>query len=145
QKFLWFRDNLDESICPYTREDLAILIKAYLARNDDEIKEILEQRRPGRPLTPKQQLILTAAETERKEAMRGALDVPNLMDVKTLKLLHNWDGDMNSMHMITETRIKVDLGQDSDNDGDSGSKARSASNISEIDKAIETETGMLVA
>jgi hypothetical protein len=71
--FLWFKENMDQSINVYSRAELASLCNVYIQRNNETIQEIRKNQRPGRPLAPKEQLMVDMANKEAKEAVRGAL------------------------------------------------------------------------
>ncbi|KAI8321796.1 hypothetical protein GQ54DRAFT_297806 [Martensiomyces pterosporus] len=118
QKVLWFRDNMDldeegnkvederlrKSV--WTKAELGRLLDAFLARSDEEISEIKERRRPGRPLPPKDEFVLQANEVENKEARLAGLDIPDLTNGNVVRTLRAWDGDLNSITTIKLVKCK---------------------------------------
>ncbi|KAJ1908880.1 translation machinery-associated protein 16, partial [Mycoemilia scoparia] len=173
--FLWFKENMDTGRKAYSKEEAVDLAREYLARNDEAISEIKEKLRPGRPMDPKDKLLIEMMEKERSEAARGAMgkhclftctqsicfydistdprtqqpnwfdsvEIPNITNPKIFKILKEWDGDMNSIHLIKDMRIAVDPAKDSEPKSNTAGADNAGS--SSIERAIAAETGMIVS
>ncbi|KAJ1955554.1 translation machinery-associated protein 16, partial [Linderina pennispora] len=149
QKVLWFRDHMDLDDEGNTIEDrkalktvwtkleLCLLLDEYLTRNDEEIEEIKERKRPGRPLAAKDELVLQVAEFENKEARLAGLEVPELTNGSVVKALRAWDGDLNSIKTIKLVKCKPASQIEME-------KQEAGKNTTE-DSALTEATGMIVS
>jgi translation machinery-associated protein 16 len=91
------------------------LIELYLARHDEEIEQLENDRCRGhrKPKSPRQDLLEALKEREANEYVSG-LELPDLTNGKTLKLLREWDGDKNSMSRISTIRIQKPTKEEQD-------------------------------
>ncbi|KAJ2159239.1 translation machinery-associated protein 16 [Coemansia sp. RSA 552] len=104
QKLVWFRDRIAEDDLEakslWSKVELSALVDEYLERNSEDVGEVLEKKKKGRALTPREILLLQVVETERKEARLAGVDVPDLTNGALVKTLRAWDGDLNSTSTI---------------------------------------------
>ncbi|KAG0738692.1 hypothetical protein G6F26_009907 [Rhizopus arrhizus] len=114
-RWIWFRYAFDEEKSAATKKELYELIELYLARHDEEIEQLENDRCRGhrKPKSPRQDLLEALKEREANEYVSG-LELPDLTNGKTLKLLREWDGDKNSMSRISTIRIQKPTKEEQD-------------------------------
>ncbi|KAI7866783.1 hypothetical protein BDF14DRAFT_1727590, partial [Spinellus fusiger] len=78
----------------------------YLERNNEELEKLVKERQIGnpRPKTNRENLLLALIENEKAEYKSG-FEIPDMTNGKTLRLLREWDGDLNSMARMKSIRI----------------------------------------
>lgn len=79
--------------------DMKIFIEAFIDRDNEELEEMRNERRPGRPSTKKQDLLENRIKKEKHQYLTG-WSVPNLTDVDTVELLRKWKGDQGGVTVI---------------------------------------------
>lgn len=67
------------------------LVEMHVMRHDDDLEEFRAQRRPGRPMTSKHQILEEKAKHD-AHLWETGIKVPNLMDKDTVHALRNWNG-----------------------------------------------------
>lgn len=101
------------------------LVEAYLVRHEDEIEELEKDRHRGhkKPKGPRQDHLEALRISEQSEYVSGigkakkrkekkndiniyTIELPDMTNGKTLKLLREWDGDKNSMPRMTTIRLQ---------------------------------------
>lgn len=80
----------------FTADDMREFVKEYLARNDEELAQIEENRRPGRPLSSKQQLQLEKRKHE-EHVFDTGYRIPDVSDKLTVERLRGWNGTSGSL------------------------------------------------
>ncbi|KAG0370685.1 hypothetical protein BC939DRAFT_452153 [Gamsiella multidivaricata] len=105
-RILWFRHAVPEDVTNLTREQHHELIKEYLARYDDEYQSLVALHRPGkvRPKAAREDILLGLMAKERQEYASG-FEIPDFTSPKNVKLLREWDGDLNSLNRIRMLRL----------------------------------------
>ncbi|KAI8646246.1 translation machinery-associated protein 16 [Parasitella parasitica] len=107
ERWLWFRYAFDEDKTVATKPEMHELIELYLERHDEEISELEKERCRGHktPKGARQQLLESVKIREISEYISG-MELPDMTNGKTLKLLREWDGDKNGMPRMTTIRLQ---------------------------------------
>lgn len=84
----------------YTESEVKSLIETYIDRNASELQTLVEERRPGRPKSSRQDLLERTRELEWSEYGSG-FKVPVMDDFLNLEELRNWRGDVGGLQKIT--------------------------------------------
>ncbi|KAG0317758.1 hypothetical protein BGZ99_006109 [Dissophora globulifera] len=105
-RILWFRHAVPEDAISLTREQHRELIEEYLSRYDDEYQSLLALHRPGkvRPKAAREDMLAALMAAERQEYASG-FEIPDFSSPKNVKLLREWDGDLNSIKRIKMLRL----------------------------------------
>lgn len=103
-RIAFFQKRLPETLHPLKIEKVLSLIHQYVARNDDELAQLMEERRNGRPPSTRQTLLKQQREHDAKEFESG-LWLPNLQDEETLVKLDGWKGDWVSLGTMRFVRV----------------------------------------
>lgn len=82
-------ENSDQEV--FLLEQMKSFIEAYISRNDEELKELKDQRRPGRPATSRQ-LQLEVAINDEKQVYLTGFRIPDLSNKETVERLKLWNG-----------------------------------------------------
>ncbi|KAG2229836.1 hypothetical protein INT48_001084 [Thamnidium elegans] len=127
ERWIWFRYAFEEDKVVATKPEMHELVEAYLVRHDDEIEELEQDRHRGhkKPKGPRQDHLEALRISERNEYISGMgkkkkkkkkiekkwmlifiIELPDMTNGKTLKLLREWDGDKNSMPRMTTIRLQ---------------------------------------
>uniref|UniRef100_A0A0L0NTV7 Translation machinery-associated protein 16 n=1 Tax=Candidozyma auris TaxID=498019 RepID=A0A0L0NTV7_CANAR len=77
----------------FTMEDMREIVTLWVCRDDEELKEIDRNRRPGRPLTSKQQL-LKEKRAHDEHVFETGIRTPDLRDKDTVINVRNWNGNV---------------------------------------------------
>lgn len=104
---MWFRYAFEEDKPVATKPEMHELIELYLERHDEEISDLEKDRSRGhkKPKNARQQLLESIKAREASEYISG-MELPDMTNGKTLKLLRDWDGDKNSMPRMTTIRLQ---------------------------------------
>ncbi|CAI2188438.1 6012_t:CDS:2, partial [Funneliformis geosporum] len=105
ERLLWFRYALDDAFPCATKAEVYDLIELYIARNDDDISKFDSPKSVHKTKSSKKFLLDALKLKEKREYMEG-FEIPNLLDPKNIKILRQWDGDINSMSRIKTIRIE---------------------------------------
>jgi len=100
----WFKDNLPDTLHPFSKAKLQATAEEYLTHMDEEINQLQSERRAGRPATTRQQVLELAKDAEKKEFASG-LWMPNLQDEQTLVKLDAWQYDWISLSNMGFVRV----------------------------------------
>ncbi|KAK9475404.1 translation machinery-associated protein 16 [Dipodascopsis tothii] len=90
-------------------DELKALIVKFIGRHDLELARLKEERRPGRPMSSRQDAIQTQQQSENEEFKTGFL-VPDLLSPAGYKAFHDWKKDFNGMDSFAMIRMSRDLG-----------------------------------
>ncbi|KAF9579939.1 translation machinery-associated protein 16 [Lunasporangiospora selenospora] len=106
ERHLWFRHAVPEDVVSLTRPQCHALVEEYLGRYNEEYQSLLALHRPGkvRPKAAREDLLAGLMAQERQEYASG-FEIPDFTSPKNLKLLREWDGDVNSMLRIKVIRV----------------------------------------
>lgn len=82
----------------------SFLQSSFLDRHTEELKELIDQRRPDRP--PPLRLV-ELQNTIQKEQLgyENGMEIPDLMDEVSVKLLRDWNGDTQALGLFTFVRV----------------------------------------
>lgn len=105
--------NEDKNKVVFTPEDMREFISEYISRNDEELAQIEKDRRPGRPLSSKQQLQLEKRKHD-EHVFETGFRIPDVSDKLTVERLRGWNGTSGSLSswkyiMITKDGPKEDM------------------------------------
>ncbi|CAB4405313.1 unnamed protein product [Rhizophagus irregularis] len=98
ERLLWFRYAFDDTLPCATKAEVYDLIEMFINRNDNEILRLKSTQKVN---SSKYFYLESLKLKEKKEYIEG-FEIPDFMNPKNVKLLRQWDGDINSM-----TRIKI--------------------------------------
>ncbi|PKC02433.1 hypothetical protein RhiirA5_380984 [Rhizophagus irregularis] len=96
ERLLWFKYAFDDTLPCATKAEVYDLIEMFINRNDDEILRLKSTHKVN---SSKYFYLESLKLKEKKEYIE---EIPDFMNPKNVKLLRQWDGDINSM-----TRIKI--------------------------------------
>ena len=117
----WFKSALQGSSGPLTEEELRLLTQRYIHvkilsctqlnkcssfidREDAELEEARQQRRPGRPKLKAEEQIMQRKDTEEREFKAGFW-VPELRDEESRMKVERWSGDWAGLNTLAFVRI----------------------------------------
>ncbi|KAF9923849.1 hypothetical protein BGZ75_001689 [Mortierella antarctica] len=105
-RLLWFRHAVPEDVKTLTREEHHELIEEYLSRYNEEYEALVALHRPGkvRPKAAREDMLAAFMANERREYASG-FEIPDFSSPKNVKLLREWDGDLNSINRIKMLRL----------------------------------------
>lgn len=83
------------------------MITSYLNRHNEELAELKSQRRPGRPSSTREDLLLQFMTTEDRE-YSGGFWIPDLQDEANLKILREWNGEWTALNTFKYVRLSRD-------------------------------------
>lgn len=89
-------------------EDMKSFVERYIARHDEELKELKDQRRPGRPPTSRQLALETVTENERQMYATG-FRMPDLSNKETVERLKLWNGTSGGTTIMKFIHISKDM------------------------------------
>ena len=107
QRIAFFKDRVCDRPAAVTDDDMHILVKQYLARNDDDLVSVKRERRAGRPPAAKEVALERKREVERGEYKTGFW-MPDVRDEEERQKLCDWDGDWVSLSVISFIRLSED-------------------------------------
>lgn len=89
----------------FTRAQERTMLEAFIARDDEELKQLKQRRRPGRPRTKRQDL-LQMRRSHEMEVYNGGWKVPDLEDEKNVKMFRNWKGEVGGLVVVKMIELK---------------------------------------
>ncbi|KAJ3107325.1 hypothetical protein HDU96_007940 [Phlyctochytrium bullatum] len=104
-RMVFFKFALPDDVKMATLEMAHDIIEQYIARNDDEIKEMTESLRPGKPKPPKLIQLQSLREKDVQEYNAG-FTLPNMLDAANVKRMRAWNGDYNGLGEIKMTKLR---------------------------------------
>lgn len=87
-----------------TNAKVMLKFSSYLARHNEEIKQLMDERRPGRPSNNREDLMKQRYATEDQEYTAGFW-LPDMENDENLKLLRNWNGEWTSLSNLKYVRL----------------------------------------
>lgn len=107
--YLHFQEKINEEPEKevFTLEDMRSFVHEYVCRNDEELESIAKLRRPGRPLTSKQQLQVEKKKHE-EQLFKTGWKSPDLSDKLTVERLRTWNGTSGSVNAWKFTFVTKD-------------------------------------
>lgn len=83
------KDSPDET---FSLNELREIVREWVCRDDEELAEIDKNRRPGRPLTGKQQLLKEKRKHD-EHLFETGIRTPDIRDKDTVTYVKNWNGN----------------------------------------------------
>lgn len=80
----------------YDVEEMREILNEYICRNDEEIEQMEKERRPGRPMTNRHQIMIEKRKHDQHLFVTG-FRMPDLSDDETTRRLRNWNGTSGSV------------------------------------------------
>ncbi len=77
---------------------------SYIDRDDEQLEEAQQQRRPGRPPSKLEEQIKQRKEAEERE-FRGGFWVPDLRNEASRSKVEKWGGDWSGLNTLTFVRV----------------------------------------
>jgi len=106
----WFQEHLDPDKATYTKQECCHLIDVYLGRFADELEQIgIKQSMKGRSglqHAARHDAITRTQEAERSEYDSAGLEIPDLVNGKSLAYLRTWQGELRLLQNIKMRRVK---------------------------------------
>ncbi|CAL7934108.1 unnamed protein product [Xylocopa violacea] len=96
EKMLWIKEHMVPDVCPYTPELTARLLEMYIARNDEEMEQIVIKRsiggRRNRQHASREDMIRMTKEREQEEY--DTCEIPDILNTSQCNMLRNWNGEL---------------------------------------------------
>lgn len=89
-------------------EEMKAFTEIFLTRYDEELEDLNANRRPGRPLTNRHQILEEKAKHEKHVYLTG-LRIPNLADKTTVQFLKLWNGTSGATTIMKFTEISKEM------------------------------------
>ncbi|KAK7681053.1 hypothetical protein QCA50_015890 [Cerrena zonata] len=89
-------------------QDMKDFVESYISKDDEEIKELQDERRPGRPATARQNIL----EEKRKHDQHiydTGYKLPDLSDKQTVERLRLWNGTHGGVTIMKYIHIHKDM------------------------------------
>lgn len=128
ERLRYFRDNVQETTEPLSDTELADLVVKYVAprrsefqwltyrrcihRDSEEIAQLQQERRKGRPPVRREEALKERTQTEENEFKTGFW-LPDLSDADVLEVLKNWSGHWSGLSSMKFIRLLQDGGKQS--------------------------------
>ncbi|KAM9911830.1 hypothetical protein OXX69_003144 [Metschnikowia pulcherrima] len=95
--YLHLQETLNEQPekASYDLSEMRTIVDGYIRRNDEEITQMEQERRPGRPMTNRHQIMIEKRKHDR-HLFKTGFRTPDLADVDTVRRLKNWNGTSGS-------------------------------------------------
>ncbi|KIW68886.1 hypothetical protein PV04_04800 [Phialophora macrospora] len=100
----WFRTAIEGSSGPLTDDEMHVLTQSFIDREDDELAEARQERRPGRPPTKAEERISQRKEAEERE-FRAGFWVPELRTEESRSKVEKWAGEWGGLNTLDFIRI----------------------------------------
>lgn len=104
-------ENKDKEV--FTPEDMRKFVSEYVCRNDEELAQTEKDRRPGRPLSSKQQLQIEKRKHD-EHVFETGFRIPDISDKLTVDRLRGWNGTSGSVSSWKFTMITKAPKEDAD-------------------------------
>ncbi|XP_071495374.1 translation machinery-associated protein 16-like [Diadema antillarum] len=134
-KLMWFKDALDADKQSYNKTEAEELVSRYLQRFDEELEQISIvnsfKSRSGRQHASREGIINATRQREEELFTTCGIEIPDIVDMRTLKLLRAWDGSAKLIANIKMRKIVRTFKSES-NSSKTGS-SHQPSNMNEID------------
>lgn len=92
----------------FTFEEMKGFTEIFLTRYNEELEELDANRRPGRPLTNRHQLLQEKVKHENHLYLTG-IKIPNLADKSTVQFLKLWNGTAGATTVMKFIQISKDM------------------------------------
>lgn len=88
----------------FSLDEIKLFIDAFISRDDEEIEQLVHERRKGRPPTNRQLLLENKRKHEQSEFDSG-FKVPDLTNAKSVEALKAWNGTFGGLNTVTFVHI----------------------------------------
>ena len=103
-RFMWFKDACDGDL-HFNLEKVRCFIEQYIARNDDELAAMLDDRvKRSRPPSSRELLLQGLKARDQAEYGTG-FHMPDLTDPVNVEKLVNWGGDHNNIQQFKTVHV----------------------------------------
>ncbi|CAL5866250.1 uncharacterized protein PFLUO_LOCUS457 [Penicillium psychrofluorescens] len=103
-------DAVQDTEKPLSDQEMAELIDQYINRDADEIEQLQQERRKGRPPSKREETLKLRTDTEEGE-FRTGFWMPDLGDGDVLAGLKSWNGDWSGLSTLKFVRFTKDGGK----------------------------------
>ncbi|KAJ5111247.1 hypothetical protein N7532_001782 [Penicillium argentinense] len=100
----FFHDSVQAVSEPMSEAELAELITNYINRDLEEIEQLTQERRKGRPPSKREEVLKQRTETEDKEFKTGFW-APDLTEMDVLLALKHWNGEWSGLSTMKFIRL----------------------------------------
>lgn len=100
----FFKDNLPDTLHPLTVPEMQDLVERFVHRADEDLEQLKQERRKGRPPSTWQTLIEQHMDLEGKEYESGFW-MPDLRDEETLVKLDGWKREWPGLGQMRYVRL----------------------------------------
>ncbi|ODV83028.1 hypothetical protein CANARDRAFT_178044 [[Candida] arabinofermentans NRRL YB-2248] len=90
----------------FNDEEIELFIDTFINRDEDELQELKDNRRSGRPASKRQDSIELRMKSD-LNLYKSGWDIPDLTDVDNVKLLRNWKGERGGITAIKFKTFKM--------------------------------------
>ncbi|KAL2004292.1 hypothetical protein VTN02DRAFT_4017 [Thermoascus thermophilus] len=106
----WFQECVADASSPMSDAEIAELINKYIHRSDEEIEQLKQERRKGRPPSKREEALEQRREVEDKEFKTGFW-VPDLTEEEVRLRLASWNGEWSSLSTMKFIRLTREGGK----------------------------------
>lgn len=89
-------------------EQMKSFIEDYIGRNDEELKQLKDERRPGRPATSRQ-LHLEVVIGDEKQVYSTGFKIPDLSNKETVERVKLWNGTSGGTTVMKFIHVSKDM------------------------------------
>ncbi|XP_059819448.1 translation machinery-associated protein 16 [Hypanus sabinus] len=111
EKLLWFQSRLEPDKTEYSKQEACAIIEQYLHRFDTELEQIelanSIKGRQGRQHQAREAILKQTIERERLQYEENGLEIPDIINVKHLKVFREWDGNLKMLPNIKVKKVSV--------------------------------------
>ncbi|KAJ5161096.1 hypothetical protein N7492_006488 [Penicillium capsulatum] len=107
ERLQYFHDAVQPITEPLSDAELADLVLKCINRDSEEIAQLQQERRKGRPPTRREEALKERTNTEEKEFKTGFW-LPDLGDADVLAVLKHWNGDWSGLSSMKFIRLLQD-------------------------------------
>ncbi|XP_051866086.1 translation machinery-associated protein 16 isoform X1 [Pristis pectinata] len=111
EKLLWFQSHLEPNKTEYSKQEACEITEQYLHRFDTELEQIelanSIKGRQGRQHQAREAILKQTIERERLQYEENGLEIPDIINVKHLKVFRDWDGDLKKLPNIKVKKVSV--------------------------------------
>ncbi|ODV93037.1 hypothetical protein PACTADRAFT_5421 [Pachysolen tannophilus NRRL Y-2460] len=99
------QDDL-KKVVSFGLNDMKVFIEAFISRDDEELIDLQNQRRPNRPASNRQLILENRKKSEIQQFTEGAgFSIPDLSDVENVENLRNWNGTFGGINNVKRIYI----------------------------------------
>lgn len=114
--YLHLQETMNENspkTVQYSEDEMREMLANYIKRDDEEIAEMDAERRPGRPMTNRHQIMIEKRKHD-QHLFETGYRMPDLSDLDTVRHLKNWNGTAGSVSAWKFTLMTKEKAKDAD-------------------------------